>query len=107
MSLTSGFDESRDDVTRLQLDTKMASLIEQVKTRKNLDQSFFVALTRYPGFLDAIKSVNPPGGWKVMVVDDHSKRLLNAVLKDNDVLGERVTGKYNRLFIKWLAYMFQ
>ncbi|CAE7050700.1 unnamed protein product [Rhizoctonia solani] len=53
----------------------MASLIEQVRKR----------------FLDAIQSVNPPGRWKVLVVDDHSKRLLGAVLKDNDVLQENVT----------------
>ncbi|CAE6413168.1 unnamed protein product [Rhizoctonia solani] len=53
----------------------MASLIEQVRKR----------------FLDAIQSVNPPGRWKVLVVDDHSKRLLSAVLKDNDVLQENVT----------------
>ncbi|KAF8677405.1 STXBP unc-18 SEC1 family [Rhizoctonia solani] len=53
----------------------MASLIEQVRKR----------------FLDAIQSVNPPGRWKVLVVDDHSKRLLSAVLKDNDVLQENIT----------------
>ncbi|CEL61750.1 Protein transport protein sec1 OS=Schizosaccharomyces pombe (strain 972 / ATCC 24843) GN=sec1 PE=3 SV=1 [Rhizoctonia solani AG-1 IB] len=53
----------------------MASLIEQVRKR----------------FLEAIQSVNPPGRWKVLVVDDHSKRLLSAVLKDNDVLQENVT----------------
>ncbi|KAG9128259.1 vacuolar sorting protein VPS33/slp1 [Ceratobasidium sp. 392] len=53
----------------------MQSLIEQVRKC----------------FLDAIRSVNPPGRWKVMVVDDHSKRLLGAVLKDNDVLQENVT----------------
>ncbi|KAG8717169.1 vacuolar sorting protein VPS33/slp1 [Ceratobasidium sp. 394] len=55
--------------------TKMQSLIEQVRKC----------------FLDGIRSVNPPGRWKVMVVDDHSKRLLGAVLKDNDVLQENVT----------------
>ncbi|KAF8605962.1 Sec1-like snare protein [Ceratobasidium sp. AG-I] len=53
----------------------MQSLIEQVRKC----------------FLDAIRSVNPPGRWKVMVVDDHSKRLLGAVLKDNDVLQENIT----------------
>jgi hypothetical protein len=61
-----------------------------------------IYLTRYPGFLEAIQSVNPPGRWKVLVVDDHSKRLLSAVLKDNDVLQENVTRKQRVLSAKRL-----
>ncbi|KAI0923481.1 hypothetical protein AcW1_006426 [Taiwanofungus camphoratus] len=42
-------------------------------------------------FLDAIRSVNPPGGWKILVVDEHSQQLLGSVLKRNDILGEKVS----------------
>ena len=42
-------------------------------------------------FLEAIRSVNPPGKWKVLVVDDHSQRLLGAVLSQLDILSENVT----------------
>ncbi|TFK74997.1 Sec1-like snare protein [Pluteus cervinus] len=42
-------------------------------------------------FLDAIRSVNPPGKWKILVVDEHSQRLLGTVLKQFDVLEENVT----------------
>ncbi|KAI0319969.1 Sec1-like protein [Amylostereum chailletii] len=42
-------------------------------------------------FLDAIRSVNPPGRWKILVVDEHSQALLNSVLKQFDILEENVT----------------
>ncbi|KDQ12984.1 hypothetical protein BOTBODRAFT_133850 [Botryobasidium botryosum FD-172 SS1] len=42
-------------------------------------------------FLDAIRSVNPPGKWKILVVDEHAQRLLGAVLKTYDILEENVT----------------
>lgn len=42
-------------------------------------------------FLDAIRSVNPPGKWKILVVDDFSQKLLGSVLKQFDVLQENVT----------------
>ncbi|THH18450.1 hypothetical protein EW146_g2533 [Bondarzewia mesenterica] len=42
-------------------------------------------------FLDAIRSVNPAGRWKILVVDEHSQRLLNGVLKQFDILEENVT----------------
>ena len=42
-------------------------------------------------FLDAIRSVNPPGRWKILVVDEHSQQLLGSVLKQFDVLEENVT----------------
>ncbi|KAF8519040.1 Sec1-like protein [Hysterangium stoloniferum] len=43
------------------------------------------------GFLDAIRSVNPPGRWKVLVVDDHAQKLLGSTLKQYDILEENVT----------------
>ncbi|KAF5383619.1 hypothetical protein D9615_003550 [Tricholomella constricta] len=42
-------------------------------------------------FLDAIRSVNPPGKWKILVVDDFSQKLLGSVLKQFDILEENVT----------------
>ncbi|KAF8630461.1 hypothetical protein AX15_002910 [Amanita polypyramis BW_CC] len=42
-------------------------------------------------FLDAIRSVNPPGKWKILVIDEHSQRLLGSVLKQFDILAENVT----------------
>ena len=43
-------------------------------------------------FLEAIRSVQPPTRWKMLVVDDHSKRILFNALKRNDILEENVTG---------------
>ena len=48
-------------------------------------------LTCLPEFLDAIRSVNPPGKWKILVVDEHSQQLLGSVLKQFDILEENVT----------------
>ncbi|KAF8967661.1 Sec1-like snare protein [Flammula alnicola] len=42
-------------------------------------------------FLEALRSVNPPSGWKILVVDEHSQKLLSAVLKQFDILAEHVT----------------
>ncbi|KAK2463590.1 hypothetical protein APHAL10511_004341 [Amanita phalloides] len=42
-------------------------------------------------FLNAIRSVNPPGKWKILVIDEHSQRLLSSVLKQFDILAENVT----------------
>ncbi|KAJ3519527.1 hypothetical protein NM688_g9289 [Phlebia brevispora] len=53
----------------------MASLINSVRTK----------------FLEAIRSVNPPGRWKILVVDEHSQKLLGSVLKQFDILEENVT----------------
>jgi syntaxin-binding protein 1 len=41
--------------------------------------------------LDAIRSVNPPSRWKILVIDEHSQQLLNSVLKQFDILEENVT----------------
>ncbi|KIJ20950.1 hypothetical protein PAXINDRAFT_165767 [Paxillus involutus ATCC 200175] len=42
-------------------------------------------------FLQAIRSVNPEGRWKILVVDDYSQKLLGSVLKQFDILEENVT----------------
>jgi hypothetical protein len=48
-------------------------------------------LTSRAEFLDAIRSVNPPSRWKILVIDEHSQQLLNSVLKQFDILEENVT----------------
>ncbi|KAG9312992.1 Sec1-like protein [Chiua virens] len=53
----------------------MSSLITTVRTK----------------FLQAIRSVNPQGRWKILVVDDYSQKLLGSVLKQFDILEENVT----------------
>ena len=35
--------------------------------------------------------MQPPGRWKILVVDEHSQRLINSVLKQFDILEENVT----------------
>ncbi|KAF9454243.1 Sec1-like snare protein [Macrolepiota fuliginosa MF-IS2] len=42
-------------------------------------------------FLEAIRSVNPPGRWKILVVDEFTQKLLSTVLKQFDILEENVT----------------
>ncbi|KAG8950770.1 vacuolar sorting protein VPS33/slp1 [Tulasnella sp. 424] len=42
-------------------------------------------------FLEAVKSVDPPGKWKVVVVDEHAEKFLRAALKQFDVLEQNVT----------------
>ncbi|KAG6331420.1 hypothetical protein ID866_7667 [Astraeus odoratus] len=42
-------------------------------------------------FLQAIRSVNPEGRWKILVVDEHAQKLLGSVLKQFDILEENVT----------------
>ena len=53
---------------------------------------FFLA----PEFLEAIRSVNPPSRWKILVIDEHSQELLNFVLKKFDILEENVTRELDR-----------
>lgn len=47
-----------------------------------------------PEFLEAIRTVQPQGRWKVLVVDEHSQKLLGSVLKQFDILEENVTSAY-------------
>ncbi|KAJ7698949.1 Sec1-like snare protein [Mycena rosella] len=53
----------------------MASLITAVRSK----------------LLEAIRSVKPQGKWKILVVDEHSQKLLGSVLKQFDILEENVT----------------
>lgn len=36
--------------------------------------------------------MNPPGRWKVLVVDEYSQKLLGSVLRQFDILEENVSG---------------
>ena len=43
------------------------------------------------GYLNAIRSVKPPTQkWQILVVDEHSERLINAVLKKDEILEENI-----------------
>jgi hypothetical protein len=65
----------------------------------NYHRPFKCACVHYPTsyltwaveFLEAIRSVNPPGKWKILVVDEHAQKLLGSVLKQFDILEENVT----------------
>lgn len=72
----------------------MASLITIVRNSKSDTLSLRFLLDHdlcSTEFLEALRSVQPPGGWKILVVDDHAQRLLGAVLKQFDILAEHVT----------------
>ncbi|CAI2162627.1 5362_t:CDS:10 [Funneliformis geosporum] len=45
--------------------------------------------------IDAIKSVQPPGGWKVVVVDEASLKIIESACKMFDILEEKVTSVEN------------
>lgn len=60
--------------------------------------SYPIYLTWATEFLDAIRSVNPAGKWKILVVDEHSQKLLGSVLKQFDILEENVTRVSPRSF---------
>ena len=53
--------------------------------------SAYTHASRPPEFLEAIRSVTPPSRWKILVVDEHSQKLLGSVLKQFDILEENVT----------------
>ncbi|KAI9249875.1 hypothetical protein BY458DRAFT_415820, partial [Sporodiniella umbellata] len=43
------------------------------------------------GFLELIKSVQPTGRWKLVVVDSLSSKILNSACKMYDILEENVS----------------
>ncbi|CAJ0836893.1 2377_t:CDS:10 [Entrophospora sp. SA101] len=45
--------------------------------------------------IDSIKSVQPAGSWKVVVVDKPSLKIIESVCKTNDILEEKVTSVEN------------
>lgn len=74
----------------------MASLINTVRSSTFFSHYNWIVSCQYwrvscLEFLEAIRSVNPPGRWKILVVDEHSQQLLSSVLKQYDVLQENVT----------------
>jgi hypothetical protein len=72
----------------------MSSLITIIRNSNHFFFLFLFCFISYHfniEFLDAIRSVNPPSRWKILVVDEHSQQLLNSVLKQFDILQENVT----------------
>lgn len=78
----------------------MTRLVEITRKRKNYyacsahnnDTNHFVSII---GLMDAIKAVQPPGKWKIMVVDSKSAEVLNASCKMYDILEENVSLRKN------------
>jgi syntaxin-binding protein 1 len=54
--------------------------------------------------MDSIKSVQPPGKWKIIVVDSKSVRILNAACKMYDILEENVRMKEPAVESIWNYY---
>ncbi|OMH78552.1 Syntaxin-binding protein 2 [Zancudomyces culisetae] len=51
--------------------------------------------------LEAVRSVKPPGKWKIVVVDKHSLKLISSVLKLYDLLEEDVSSMINHLLASY------
>ncbi|KAH8916053.1 hypothetical protein BT69DRAFT_1189502, partial [Atractiella rhizophila] len=49
------------------------------------------------GYLETIRSVQPPARWKIVVVDQWTRELINGVLKMYDILEENVQRAYFHL----------
>lgn len=58
-----------------------------------------VTLLNPIGFLELIKTVNPAGRWKLVVVDSLSSKILNSACKMYDILEENV-----KFFIQVLSW---
>ena len=46
------------------------------------------------GIIDSIKSVQSASGWKVVVVDAQTLKIIESACKTNDILEEKVTCTY-------------
>jgi hypothetical protein len=58
-----------------------------------MTKPLYVILLTVVGFLELIKSVQPAGRWKLVVVDSLSLKILNSACKMYDILEENV--RYN------------
>ncbi|KAG6866598.1 hypothetical protein C0991_002088 [Blastosporella zonata] len=94
-----GYDINGDGVVDFSTNSESAGFTNPIplllycilaQIRSNFFMASLVTLVRNK-FLEAIRSVNPPGKWKILVVDEHSQKLLGSVLKQFDILGENVT----------------
>ncbi|KAF5377779.1 hypothetical protein D9757_008057 [Collybiopsis confluens] len=72
-------------------ETEKARLTKQCAFSPTNLFSTFSNILYQQEFLAAIRSVNPPGRWKILVVDEHSQKILGSVLKQFDILEENVT----------------
>lgn len=63
------------------------------KLFRSMTKPLYVILLTVVGFLELIKSVQPAGRWKLVVVDSLSLKILNSACKMYDILEENV--RYN------------
>lgn len=75
----------------------MSSIIEIMRKRKQRNgyviANCVLKLEQISGLMDSIKSIQPPGKWKIIVVDSKSIQILNAACKMYDILEENVKRK--------------
>ena len=87
----------------------MSSLVTTVRNSTLfplcLPQTWSLASACLVEFLEAIRSVNPPGKWKILVIDEHSQKLLGSVLKQFDILAENVTCTLDSIWIPSHRYL--
>lgn len=70
--------------------------IDEILKKRNIKSTILKSETQHLtciiGFLELIKTVNPTGRWKLVVVDSLSNKILNSACKMYDILEENVRG---------------
>lgn len=65
--------------------------------RKSITTSFYGLLIFSNSIIDIIdevvRQVNPSVKWKILVVDQHALRIINAAVKMNELMDENITRK--------------
>lgn len=72
------------------LKRRKREIIAALMLFRSMTKPFWVILLTVVGFLELIKSVQPAGRWKLVVVDSLSLKILNSACKMYDILEENV-----------------
>lgn len=75
-----------DQILRTSMSWNASSSAQLVDSTPNVSMHII-------GFLDIIKSVQPSGRWKLVVVDSLSLKILNSACKMYDILEENVSAR--------------
>lgn len=78
----------------------MSSITDIMRKRKSstLSEANCYSNQRLIGLMDSIRSIQPPGKWKIIVVDSKSNQILNAACKMYDILEENVSVESQRFW---------
>lgn len=79
--------------------TRFSRNVKRRKKKEKGKERVKVTLLNPIGFLELIKTVNPAGRWKLVVVDSLSSKILNSACKMYDILEENV-----KFFIQVLSW---